>query len=59
MFSFARAIQLPALTIWHGVPGNVDAAQRALLHRARCNQAALGGDYDATMEPAPLQRLAC
>ena len=59
VFSFARAIQLPALTIWHGVPGNVDAAQRALLHRARCNHAALGGDYDATMEPAPLQRLAC
>ena len=39
-FSFARAIQHPALEIWHGEPGNVAEAQRALLHRATCNRAA-------------------
>ncbi len=39
-FSFARAIQHPALEIWHGAPANVAAAQRALLHRAACNRAA-------------------
>jgi fructose-bisphosphate aldolase class I len=49
-FSFARAIQQPALEIWHGEGANVEAAQRALLHRARCNQAARRGDYSAAME---------
>ena len=39
-FSFARAIQHPALEIWHGEPGNVADAQRALWHRAACNRAA-------------------
>jgi fructose-bisphosphate aldolase class I len=39
-FSFARAIQHPALEIWHGEPGRVAEAQRALLHRAACNRAA-------------------
>ena len=33
-FSFARAIQQPALEIWQGKEANVPAAQRALLHRA-------------------------
>ncbi len=49
-FSFARAIQQPALEIWSGQESNVKAAQRTLLHRARCNQAARGGEYDAAME---------
>ena len=49
-FSFARAIQQPALEIWQGEEKNVLAAQRALYHRARCNQAARCGQYDATME---------
>jgi len=49
-FSFARAIQMPALTVWHGSEPCKDAAQRALLHRARCNLAALQGDYAASME---------
>jgi fructose-bisphosphate aldolase class I len=49
-FSFARALQQPALEIWHGAAANRRAAQQALLHRARCNRAALSGDYDATME---------
>jgi fructose-bisphosphate aldolase class I len=49
-FSFARAIQQPALDIWAGDPGNVAAAQQALYHRARCNLAALQGSYTAAME---------
>src|SRR5664279_1405281 len=49
-FSFARAIQQPALEIWAGQDVNVKAAQRALLHRARCNQASRHGAYDPAME---------
>ena len=49
-FSFARAIQQPALEIWQGKAANVPAAQQALLHRARCNQAARRGVYTAAME---------
>ena len=49
-FSFARAIQQPALDMWHGEAANVAAAQRALRHRADCNRAARRGEYDAAME---------
>lgn len=49
-FSFARAIQQPALEIWHGKEANVPAAQQALYHRARCNWAARRGEYTAAME---------
>jgi len=49
-FSFARAIQQPALEIWVGEETHVLAAQQALLHRARCNQAARRGEYAAAME---------
>jgi fructose-bisphosphate aldolase class I len=49
-FSFARAIQKPALEIWRGQASNVMAAQLALLHRARCNVAARNGSYTAVME---------
>jgi fructose-bisphosphate aldolase class I len=49
-FSFARAIQQPALEIWQGKDANVSAAQQALLHRARCNCAARRGEYTAAME---------
>ncbi len=49
-FSFARAIQQPALDIWRGDEANVKAAQKALLHRARCNRAARRGEYIAEME---------
>jgi fructose-bisphosphate aldolase class I len=49
-FSFARAIQQPALEIWRGQEANVKAAQQALLHRSRCNRAARRGEYTATME---------
>lgn len=51
-FSFARAIQQPALEIWRGAEANVSAAQRALVHRARCNQMARRGEYDQTAETA-------
>ena len=49
-FSFARAIQQPALEIWRGKQANVPAAQQALAHRARCNRAARRGEYQAAME---------
>ena len=49
-FSFARAIQQPALEMWHGKEANVLAAQQALIHRARCNQAARRCEYTAAME---------
>ena len=46
-FSFARAIQQPAMETWRGNPANVPAAQQALAHRAACNRAARRGRYDA------------
>ncbi|TWU30493.1 class I fructose-bisphosphate aldolase [Bythopirellula polymerisocia] len=49
-FSFARAIQQPALEIWQGKEPNVKAAQQALIHRAKCNRAARRGEYDVAME---------
>ena len=49
-FSFARAIQQPALEIWRGEDAHVLAAQQALLHRARCNRAARRGEYSGAME---------
>ena len=49
-FSFARAIQQPALEIWKGEEANVLAAQKALYHRAKCNRAARRGGYSIAME---------
>ena len=49
-FSFARALQQPALQLWAQGPENRVAAQQALLHRARCNSAARRGEYDPAME---------
>jgi fructose-bisphosphate aldolase class I len=49
-FSFARAIQHPAMDIWRGQDANVPAAQQALAHRANCNRAAIRGEYGAAME---------
>jgi fructose-bisphosphate aldolase class I len=49
-FSFARAIQQPALEIWQGEESHVSAAQQALYHRAKCNWAARRGEYTAAME---------
>ncbi|MDO9048298.1 MAG: class I fructose-bisphosphate aldolase [Methylobacter sp.] len=51
-FSFARAIQQPALEIWQGQESHVLAAQQVLYHRAQCNRAARRGEYSAAMEKA-------
>jgi fructose-bisphosphate aldolase class I len=51
-FSFARAIQQPAMTIWGGKPANVTAAQRAIYRRASLNRSARRGEYDSMMETA-------
>lgn len=49
-FSFARAIQQPALEIWQGKEAHVLSAQQALYHRANCDRAARRGKYNAAME---------
>jgi fructose-bisphosphate aldolase class I len=49
-FSFARAIQQPALQRWAGLEVNAAAAQQALYHRAKCNQAAIRGEYHPSIE---------
>lgn len=50
VFSFARALQQPALEIWQGKQAHVAAAQDALRHRAHSNHAALQGEYSEAME---------
>lgn len=49
-FSFARAIQQPALEIWAGREKNTASAQQALFHRAGCAYAARQGQYSTEME---------
>lgn len=49
-FSYARALQGPALDAWKGDSANVEQAQQALIHRARCNSAASTGSYKPEME---------
>ena len=49
-FSFGRALQQQALRLWAGNDENCVAAQRALLHRARCNAAAAQGAWRPAME---------
>jgi fructose-bisphosphate aldolase class I len=51
-FSYGRALQAPALKAWKGDAANVEAGQRELLHRARCNGAARFGKYSPEMEQA-------
>jgi fructose-bisphosphate aldolase class I len=51
-FSFARAIQQPALEIWRGQEAQVELAQHALFYRAKCNRMARRGEYPAAMEAA-------
>ncbi len=43
-FSFGRAIQQPALTIWDGRDANTERAQQALLRRATANRDARRGE---------------
>jgi fructose-bisphosphate aldolase class I len=49
-FSFARAIQDPAMKAWAGRKENVEAAQKALVERARLNRLARRGEYTVAME---------
>lgn len=49
-FSFSRAIEYPALTIWNGKKENREAAQQSIYHRASCDFAASRGEYSADME---------
>lgn len=49
-FSYARALQEPALAAWRGDEANARAAQRALVHRARMNALAREGRYEPAME---------
>jgi len=49
-FSYGRALQAPALKAWAGDPANVELGQQMLLHRARLNSAAAGGNYSIEME---------
>ena len=49
-FSFARAIQQPALEIWRGEDAHVQLAQEALSYRAKCNRAARCGEYPSAMK---------
>jgi fructose-bisphosphate aldolase, class I len=53
-FSYARAIQQPALEYWKGDSANVDTAQKLLYHRAMCNGAASRGLYQPDMEKEPV-----
>jgi fructose-bisphosphate aldolase class I len=49
-FSYARALQNSVLKTWQGKPENVQAAQEALLRRAKANSDAQQGKYDASAE---------
>ena len=51
-FSYARALQDPALKAWKGEAGNVAAAQRIFYHRAKMNSAARSGSYTKQLEEA-------
>lgn len=51
-YSFARAIQQPGMSIWSGDPANIEAAQKSLAHRAKCNREARRGEYSAALEEA-------
>ncbi|TAK60441.1 class I fructose-bisphosphate aldolase [Methylobacter sp.] len=56
-FSFARAVQQPALEIWQGKEIFAAEAQEALYHRTKCNGAARRGEYYAAMEnPVTLRK---
>jgi fructose-bisphosphate aldolase, class I len=50
--SYGRALQQPVLQAWQGDSKNVEAAQAALLKRARLNSLARQGEYAESMEAA-------
>ncbi len=49
-FSYGRALQQAALKAWGGDDSNVETAQKAIYHRAKCNGAATVGQYSEKME---------
>lgn len=49
-FSFARAIQQPALEAWKGESSNMEEAQKILYHRAKIASSARQGIYNSSME---------
>jgi len=51
-FSYARALQDPALKAWKGEAGNVAEAQKIFCHRAKMNSAARSGSYTHALEAA-------
>ena len=51
-FSYARALQDPAIKAWKGESGNVGTAQKIFYHRAKMNSAARSGSYTQEMETA-------
>lgn len=51
-FSYARALQDPALKAWKGEAANLATAQKIFYHRAKMNSAARSGSYNKEMEAA-------
>lgn len=49
-FSYGRALQEDCLQAWGGNAANIEAAQAALVHRARMNSLASLGQYTVNME---------
>jgi fructose-bisphosphate aldolase class I len=49
-FSYGRALQASAMKAWSGKRENIGAAQKVLLHRARCNSAACQDNYSTALE---------
>jgi fructose-bisphosphate aldolase class I len=49
-FSYARALQDAPTKIWAGKSENVEAAQKAFIHRAKMNSLASLGKYSSEME---------
>jgi fructose-bisphosphate aldolase class I len=49
-FSYGRALQASALQAWGGEAANAEAAQEAFVHRARMNQRAVAGEWNAELE---------
>jgi fructose-bisphosphate aldolase, class I len=56
-FSYARALQGPALTAWQGKHENIQAAQNAFVKRAKLNSLATLGKYSKEMEDKQLEEL--
>ncbi len=49
-FSYARALQQPALDLWRGQSSQIEPAQQALAFRAKLNSLASMGQYTQDME---------